>query len=141
MHDIVDQLPNLCTLITPAKVRDLFGDLEATAPVCEKRGKTSIISSSLLMSRDLAVVKQIGPLLKKSNYALYFFPDNGHTNKYDVELLHYLFLELKIDVNCTTSPSDPFVVDLIVPNKPPAFSVRIPLEVPDLFLNVFCSAL
>lgn len=127
-REIVAQMPELDTLLLYRPPQ--AGGFGAPAPqrlICEHHGGTLIVTSSFLMSRELSVVKLLGPLLKKSNYALYFVsPSEGNTKtKYDPELLHYLFKELKLDINCNASDtSNLFVADLIVSNRPLTPSVR-----------------
>jgi hypothetical protein len=61
-------------------------------------------------------VKKIGSLVQRSNYALYFIRDQKIAPRaephIDVDLLHYLFKELEIDINCNTADTNPFVADL-----------------------------
>ncbi len=112
---IISQVPRLQTLFlyrneTPSKGTFSFGQQPAT-PICHQYGNTLVVSSNLLHSSDLATVKQIGPALKLTNYAQYFV-----SRELDLELLEYLFNELKLDVNCNTldDASNPFTADLFV---------------------------
>jgi hypothetical protein len=66
-HSIVAQVPNLQTLILFTPRSSAISSPTTKLPLCEHHGNTLIVTSSLLMSRELSVVKQIGPLLKKSN--------------------------------------------------------------------------
>ncbi len=91
-------------------------------------GSTLAISCDMLRSRDLEIVKKFGHVLSKSNYAFYFSEQLATIEPpapMSVPLLHYLFNDLKLDINCcTTRRSDPFAVDL-VPALLPPLAVRI----------------
>lgn len=85
--------------------------------ICEHYGNTLVVTTNYLRARDLATVKKIGPLLKKTNYAQYFdsqmSPNDVPQPEFDFELLAYLFKELKLDINCNTNDtSNPFVADV-----------------------------
>eukprot|EP00029_Vermamoeba_vermiformis_P001747 TRINITY_DN1194_c0_g1_i3.p1 TRINITY_DN1194_c0_g1~~TRINITY_DN1194_c0_g1_i3.p1 ORF type:complete len:1048 (-),score=156.93 TRINITY_DN1194_c0_g1_i3:104-3247(-) len=126
-QEIIAQVPQLEIVLVfqssgtdrPRRVLD-----GRTAPNAESN--TLMLYSRALWSRELGVVKKIGPLLKRSNYAYYFVPPSlpnpnqpinletqNLAQEFDSQLLDYLFNELKLDINCNTDDtSNPFVADL-----------------------------
>eukprot|EP00029_Vermamoeba_vermiformis_P001748 TRINITY_DN1194_c0_g2_i1.p1 TRINITY_DN1194_c0_g2~~TRINITY_DN1194_c0_g2_i1.p1 ORF type:complete len:1206 (-),score=168.93 TRINITY_DN1194_c0_g2_i1:68-3685(-) len=139
---IIAQVPHLQTLILYR--HEMSGNLagnfgfnfgqppQPTQPICEHYGNTLVVSTDMLRSRELETVKKIGPLLKMTNYAHYFasqMSPNGvlQPQEFDLELLDYLFKELKLDINCNTYNTvnhNPFVADLF---KVPYSFVMCPL--------------
>lgn len=108
---VISQVPHLQVLVVLVQAGQRS---ETMNQVC---GTTRVIDPTLLLSRNLATVKKIGPLLRRTNYASYFIKGTGplSAKPIDSELLHYLVKELKLDINCNTLDDNPFVADLLPP--------------------------